>query len=692
MEEFQYPACRTGDDIEEVAGMVFPDPYRWLEQNDEAVQQWQVQQNRRTQASVEGWPHFSALKQSVQHYFTDRINTLPRFVAGLWFRPNPSQLSISVSRTPFGEEGEISIFASEEERKSTFLSWISPSPDGRTVAVGVCSDGSENNAIQIIDVGSGNLSPTAPRQKLMDAWTGGVCWLPDSSGFYFLALEGEPHEFRQVVLFHQFTTGKQIRADIPLPDPKSQDYTLVSLSRDGRYLVASHGLKTPIPVAVRDLAVPNSTWRPFVTKITGTLAGFIQRDRFIALTDIDAPRGRIVSIPLDAENPNASDQWQELLAESEFVLRSLRPIGDQLYVTGFQDTYSEVRILNQNGVLIRNLPLPARGAIAEPLFPLMNHIPSGHPDEYLFVFSSFTESWGVYRHRLGAQAIETVRAPKIRIENAIVEDHWAASVDGVRVPYHIVRLVNVQDTLPAPCLIYAYGGFNVALMPEYPGAMAAFIAAGGIYVHGHIRGGAELGLDWWGAGRLKNKQNCYHDLYAIAEDLIQKGIATRDKLAMTGRSNGGLMAAVAVTQRPDLWRAIVCQVPVIDLIGMLRDPYGRHHLESEFGDPSDPQEIVRLTSFSPYHLVKPGTRYPAVYVEAGATDPRCPPWHARKFAALLQAASGDSKAAAVLLQVRDNAGHGLATAKAIQEDGYTGWLAFLMLELHLQPERRLDGH
>jgi prolyl oligopeptidase len=314
---------------------------------------------------------------------------------------------------------------------------------------------------------------------------------------------------------------------------------------------------------------------------------------------------------------------------------------------------------------------------------LMNSIPSGHPDEYLFVFSSFTESWGVYCHRPAEQAVECLRAPETRIDDAIVEDCWVASADGVQIPYHTVRLASTPRMQPAPTLLYAYGAFNVALLPEYPGPMAAFIAAGGVYVHGHIRGGAELGLDWWHGGRMKKKQNCYRDLYAIAEDLIHNGVTSRAQLSMTGRSNGGLMAGVAITQRPDLWRAIVSQVPVTDLVGILRDPYGRYALANEYGDPTDPDEMIRIKEFSPYHLVQEGISYPAVFIEAGATDPRCPPWHARKFAARLQAASG-SNTKPILVRVRDNAGHGLATPKPIQLSSYVGWLSFLMRELHME--------
>jgi prolyl oligopeptidase len=150
------------------------------------------------------------------------------------------------------------------------------------------------------------------------------------------------------------------------------------------------------------------------------------------------------------------------------------------------------------------------------------------------------------------------------------------------------------------------------------------------------------------------------------------------------------MAGVAATQRPDLWRALVSQVPVTDLIGILRDPYGRHSLAGEYGDPDDPDEVIRMAGFSPYHLVKDGTAYPAVFIEAGATDPRCPPWHARKFAARLQAAV-EPDGHPVLVRIHENAGHGYATPRAVQLRGYEGWLSFLMQELGMAPNQARDG-
>jgi prolyl oligopeptidase len=457
---------------------------------------------------------------------------------------------------------------------------------------------------------------------------------------------------------------------------------MVVVSRDGRYAVALERLRNPIPVAIATLGNNPMRWRPFVTSIDGTLAGHVVGDHYIAITDIGAPRGRLVAIPLEAEYPNDPSTWQELLAESNATLRTVTLVGDALYLTELVETYARVRIVDLNGKDLGEVPLPTCGAVSEMPFPLMNLSPKGHPERFLFGFSSLTVSQGIYSYARGESRIEAVSEPQVRLENTVVEDRWAVSADGTRIPYHIVRRRDLSSTWPQPTLIYAYGGFNYPLVPQFPGPMAAFVAAGGMFVHAHLRGGAEFGREWWEGGRLGNKQKCYDDLFAVTEDLIAHQRSTPQLLAVTGSSNGGLMAGVAVTQRPDLWRVVVPRVPSLDLVGACREPYGRMCTMMEYANVEDPAEVRRLATFSPYHLVRDGVSYPAVFLDAGDTDPRCPPWHARKFAARLQRATSGS--APILLHVWENAGHGWATDTNTALAEYAEWLAFTLRHLGVE--------
>jgi prolyl oligopeptidase len=675
----KYPQIRKSNDMEIRAGVEFPDPYRWLESDTDEVRQWQRAQAALASSYVREWPYFEELKKSVARFSATERAWIPRFAGGKWFRKQGEQ--IVAADTPFGA-GRVLFDPHREKPENpatpSVASWISPSPDGRLIALGVCTNGSENNTIRLVTVATGASLPKPPPQLLMDSWTGGAGWLPDSSGFFFQALVGPAHAFKRQTLFHDIATSTQTEVTLPSVDQESQDYTLINASHDGRYLVANHRLSTPIPVALKDLSKLGSDWRPFVTEVKGSVAGYVVGDRFIALTDIGAPRGRVVGIALDTKTPNDPATWTELVPESKAVIRSLTLVGNTVYLNELVDTYSRVRIL-KNGGGVSEVPLPGKGAVANMGFPLMSLIPKGHPNEFIFSFSSLTASTGVYRYSPGRKELEVLDAPANVLDDAVIEDYWATSADGTKIPYHTVRLKSVDFSKPRPTLINAYGGFGIAWPVAFPGPMAAFVMSGGVFICANIRGGGEFGLDWWEAGRLKHKQNGYADLYAVAEDMIKSGRTKSHLLAVTGGSNGGLMAGVAATQRPDLWKVVVPQVPLLDVIGAMRDPYGLHFIRMEFGDPDDPAEVRRMAGFSPYQLIKNGVQYPAVFVVAGDTDPRCPAWHSRKFAARLQAANAADTP--ILVHIWENAGHGGATDKGVQVTQATEWLAFTMRQL-----------
>ncbi|ALL79278.1 hypothetical protein AD006_28560 (plasmid) [Pseudonocardia sp. EC080610-09] len=657
------------------------------------MQRWQDGQGEAAAGFVRDWPHFERLRESVARFSTARFEALPREAAGHWFRTTTgqgaAQARVVVADEPYGTGRVVFDPVTEDPERPPFVSWISPSPDGAVLAVGVCVDGSEQNTIRLVDVATGAVLAGAPSQTLMDNWTGGAHWLPDSSGFFFAAIEGAAVDLSNRVWLHRVRSGEDEAAttEVAVSWLPGNDYRMVVVSGDGRYAVAVQRMMDPIPVAVARLDSAevggDLEWRPFVTAVDATVAGHLCGEAWFAVTDLDAPRGRLVRIPLDSPAPDDPSGWEEVVAESDAVLRSVTPVGDVLYLAEFVDTYARVRIVDRSGDPRGEVPLPGRGALVELPFPMMNLASAALSEVYVFAFSTLTSSAGTYRHHPGADDVEVLHEPAVSIEDAVVEDHWATSADGTAIAFHIVRRAEVTPDRPRPTMIYAYGGFNAPWVPSFPGPMAAFVAAGGVFVHGHLRGGAEFGRDWWEGGRLQNKQNGYADLYAIAETLICDGVTDPSLLAVTGGSNGGLMAGVAATQRPDLWAAVIPRVPLLDVIGACRDGYGRWVIALEFGDPTDPGEACRMAGFSPYHLICDGVAYPAVFIDSGDTDPRCPPWHARKFAARMQAANGGG--APVLLHVWRNVGHGWATDKDVAIVENTEWLAFAMKVLGLEP-------
>lgn len=683
----EYPKTRCEAVLEQRAGLSFPDPYRWLEADTDEVRRWQKDQAELASGYVRSWPHYEALKRSIQRFKVPRPTQVPRYAGGRWFRTfvpeGATQAHVVTSDTPNGAGRVLFDPVSERAESPPYVSWISPSPDGRTLAVGVCADASENNTIRLIDVATGRHLPDAPQQVVMDSWSGGAQWLADSSGFFFTGLKGHAHAFEQAVFLHRLGKSAPIEPE-PLPIPAdSRDWRLVTVSRDGRWAVAAHGMLSPQPVAIRDLSDPRRQWHPFITEKLGTVAGQVFGNCYLAVTNVDAPRGRLVAIDLESSTPNDPSSWREIIPESDATMRTVTRVGDYMYISEYVDTYARVRIFSIDGVLLRTVPLPGKGALLEQPFPYMTLYPQGAADEFVFGFSSLVESWGIYRHRPEQAQLETLIAPEMRLDGAVIEDDWAISADGTRIPYHTVRLASVERHQPQPALLYAYGGYNVAFVPQYPNAMAAFIAAGGTYVHAHLRGGAEYGLDWWRAGSRRNKQRSYEDVYAVARDIVEKGMTASHLLGLTGGSNGGLMAGVAMTQHPEMWKVVVPHVPLLDVIGWCRDPYGLNGFRTDMGDPDNAEDVAFFASLSPYYQVKEGIEYPAVLVDAGDADPRCPPSHARKFAARLQAAyRGNSP---MLVHVWEKAGHGWATAEDVQVEQQTEWLAFVMQQLGMQP-------
>ena len=682
-----YPESRTEDSRDTLSGVSFPDPYRWLESDSEETRQWQRVQSVLATAQARDWAHFARLQELVAQFTVERFVVLPRYAGGQWFRlrraEDTSHTQVLVSGEPMGPGRVLFDTNNGDLDQSLFVSWIAPSPDARTLALGVCRDGSENNTITLIDVEAGRFLPDPPVQTLMDSFTGGIQWLPDSSGFFFSGITGPAVNFAQDVYLHR-RAAKRTTVKLAVPwTNKARDYRMVLVSRDGQYAIAIERIMNPIPVAIARLGEYPLRWRPFVTSLEGTLAGHPLADCYIAVTDVRAPRGRLVAVALRGERPDDPQTWRELVPESDAVLRTVTPVGKLLYLTEFVDTYARVRIVDLEGRELAKVPLPGLGAISELPFPMMNLVPKGHPDRFLFGLSTLTAGPGIYSHSPVEDRLETLQAPQVHLPNTAVDECWAVSSDGTRIPYHVVYRKDVDAGRHRPTLIHAYGGFNAPLVPQFPGPMAAFVAAGGVFVHAHLRGGGELGLEWWRGGRMGHKQQCYNDLCAVAENLIATQVSSPRLLALTGSSNGGLMAGVALTQRPDLWSVVVPRVPILDLIGACRDPYGRMGVVSELAQVDDPSEVRRLASFSPYHLVRDGLRYPAVFIEAGDTDPRCPAWHARKFAARLQAATSSN--APVLLHVWENAGHGWATEKRVLVAQYTEWLAFTFHSLGLEP-------
>lgn len=684
-EQLEYPAARTVDAQDIVAGHSFPDPYHWLEDDTDEALAWQEAQNSLADQFVRSWPHLAALRDSVDHFTADgtgspnwMIDPPPRFAGGRWFRldrvPDTGYPDRAVVVVAGAASGPGRVLYDPNTDNGRQVSWLAPSPDGRIAAFAVCEYGSDLGEIWLVDVATGARLPDRIPHRTMGPLVTPQ-WLPDSSGFFYTAGDTASETFAFRPYLH--LVGKEPATE---PEPVEMQYgPTTQVAADGKHAVMT--AVWPLPQYVCDL--PQREWRPFVQGLDASVAGVIDGNRYVAVTNHGAPRGRIVAIPFDSQTPSEPDTWCELVPETARVLGHIRLVGDRLVATGSVDTEARAWVFDRDGQELEEVPLPGKGALPFDVLPNAGLAPDGHPDEFVFLFSTPTSSPGLYRYRLSSGRLEVLREPAVTLPGADVSLRWARSADGTAVPYHLLLPDGADSTQPLPTLITAYGGGRVAWPAQFPGPVAAFVAAGGAVAISHQRGGSDLGSDWADDGRVKNKQNSYDDLYAIATHLVATEVTTPARLAVTGWSNGGIMAGVALTQRPDLWAAVVAQCPILDLIGTHRYPYGRFAVNAEFGDLDDPDDIPRLAGTSPYQLIKDDLNYPAVYVHTGAADFACPPGPTRKFIAQLQAVTGST--APALLRAWDRVGHGMASSRSESVTHATNWIAFLMQRLHMAP-------
>ncbi|MEV0389315.1 prolyl oligopeptidase family serine peptidase [Nonomuraea sp. NPDC050643] len=775
-----YPAAQERPEHNEVGGLVFDDPYQWLEADDgDGVAEWQRAQDELARSYVHGWPHYDALAARVGELVEQmdaRNLVAPVRYGPRWFRGRiPEGRDLMVLETA----GEVTgpwqpvIDLNELSDGTPLRIGPQPSPDGRLLAYSIDAAGRELPELKVIETDTGKvLLDGVPQQR-----PGAVAWLPDSTGFFYMANvptaadhtasstasstasnaasggtagdggmvgggapsggtasggatggggtggDGGPGDggvvraatvgaatvgaatvgagamgggrivaggagsgavLRWRLFFHRIGQPPPTEPEpLDLPHP----FAIPKISRDGRWAVMQVDHLRPRPHYLARLEEPWQ-WREFITDTEHLYKGVVTGDAYVAVTTLGAPRGRLVRIPLDG--PGDPADWTELVPGGDAVLTGVTLAGDRLVLGELVDTVSRVRVLDLDGNELARVPLPGPGSvssIAQGVVALgvMDQV-VGCDDAITFGYTSYTQSPTVYHYALKTGELTRLQGAGHTLPGLVTTRVWATSADGTRVPCTLVHRADLDRSRPQPTLLHGYGGFNIAELASYLGPLAAFVEAGGIYAHAHVRGGGEFGLQWWEGGRLHAKQNSFDDLYAIAERLIADGVTAPDRLAFQGASNGGLMAGVAATQRPELWRAVVCQAPKLDLMRVAHDPLGTMATLPEYGDPRDPADAPVLMAYSPYHHVEPGTAYPAILLDAGANDPRCPAWHSRKFAARAQTATTSSHP--VLLRVWSGAGHG-GTGWSTVVAQQTYWLAFVMRELGLTPP---DGH
>jgi prolyl oligopeptidase len=547
----------------------------------------------------------------------------------------------------------------------------SPSWDGRYVAYAVKAHNSDESVMHVIDVTTGvDLADTIEGTKYaMPSWT------PDSHGFYYTWVPpiGDKVTVADRPGFAEIRYHALGRpaADDPVVHPATGNpgtFINVQVSRDGHWLIVGiqHGWNSS-DLYFKDTREHQASWTALVAGVDANFDVEAWRDQFYVTTNDGAPRNRVYKV--DPAHPGRS-AWHEIVKQSDATLERAGVVGEHLVLSYLRNAASEIEVRDLAGTPVRKLELPPLGSFGI----------SGNPDEdtgYV-TYTSFIEPQVIYKTSIRTGVLTEWARIQLPIDTGqlTAEQVFYPSRDGTRISMFILSKKGAARTGAHPTLLTGYGGFNVSLTPAFASSRAVWLERGGVIAIPNLRGGGEYGEDWHRAGKLTAKQNVFDDFIAAAEYLIAERWTSREHLAISGGSNGGLLVGAAVTQRPDLFKAVICSVPLLDMLRYQQFGSGKTWVP-EYGSAEDPEQFKALHQYSPYRVaIDAGRRaYPAVLLDSADHDDRVDPMHARKLAAALEAAqTGD---APILLRIERNSGHGGADLVKQQVERSADQMAFL---------------
>lgn len=666
-----YPDTRTVAVEDEFHGQVVADPYRWLENDireSEEVAAWVAAQNEAAFAYLETIPERSAIRARLQALWDYERFGSPRKRAGRYYFTRNDGLqnqSVLYSQDSLGSAPEVVIDpnAWSEDGTVSLGDWV-VSEDGRYVAYSKRLAGSDWNEWYVLDVAAGQDLPDHLQWSKFST----ASWTRDSRGFFYTRFpapeSGQAYQApntHQKVYYHRLGTPQS--ADVPVYERADQPEWIFGthVTEDGRYLVIDVWKDTDNrnQVVIKDLQEPYGLPSELISRFDYGFE-FIGNEGqlFYFETDFQAPRGRVIAVDL---NDSDEASWREIVPEAAETLRGVDFVGGALIASYLKDVTSLVRVFRTDGSHLRDVEFPGLGTV--------RGFGGRQSDaETFYSYSSFNQPSSIYRYDVASGESALWRQPDVDFdpEDYVVRQVFYESRDGTRLPMFVAHRRDVELDGDRPTLLYGYGGFNISMLASFSAARLGWMEMGGVYAQPNLRGGGEYGEAWHEAGKTLQKQNVFDDFIAAAEWLIDNGYTRPEKLAIQGRSNGGLLVGAAMTQRPDLFGAALPAVGVMDMLRYHRFTAGRYWVE-EYGDVDDPEQFAALRAYSPYHNLRPGTTYPATLVTTADTDDRVVPGHSFKFAAALQAAHvGDSP---VLIRIETGAGHGSGkpTAKLIDE-------------------------
>jgi prolyl oligopeptidase len=694
----KYPETKTVAVVDEQFSVKVADPYRWLEDDvrtSKDVADWVAEQKAVSDTYLDALPGKAALAAKMKTLYNYERYSLPEKAGGhYFFTKNDGLQNQSVLYVRKGLKGKDRVLIDPntwaKDGATALDSWVA-SKNGKLMAYAIQDGGSDWRTIKVLDVTTGKpLSDEIQWAKFTNiSWVGNEGFLysrfaAPSKGAAFQQLN-----YNQTVYFHKIGTPQSADQVVyATPDRKELGHS-AEVTQDGKWVVltSSSGTDEKYELNLMPLGKKRE-WKP-QPLVSGLnydwqLVEGIGNSLYF-VTNKDAPKLRVIKFDLSKKIPvncikvgdriDCGDGPREVFGQYDVIperaetLARAQIVGDRMVLSYLKDAASMAMMTDLNGKPVQQIALNSIGTASG-----FGGKP-GDPETF-YAFSSFNQPGAIYRFDSRTGKSTPFALPKLSFkpEDIAVSQVFYPSKDGTQIPMFIVHKKGLDVSQGAPTILYGYGGFNISSLPGYSATRMAWIQSGGVFAVANLRGGGEYGKPWHDAGRLLNKQNVFDDFIAAGEYLVAKGITTKGKLAVEGRSNGGLLVGAVVNQRPDLFAAGHAAVGVMDMLRFDRFTAGRYWVD-DYGYPNKEADFKNLLTYSPYHNIKTGVQYPAVIVSTADTDDRVVPGHSFKYTAALQAADTGDKPKIIRIETRAGHGSGKPTDKLIEE--YSEIYAFL---------------
>jgi prolyl oligopeptidase len=655
-------------------GVPVADPYRWLEDQDSPrTRAWIEEQTRYARGYLDAIPGRKLIRRRIREFLAvETYDSLQKAGERYFFRkrlPDQEQPCIYMRDSADAEDQLLIDPLERATGKYTALKPLRVSPDGRLLLYEVKQGGERTGTFELLEIDTRKRLPDSlPRGYLR-----GFAFAPDGKSFYYVheAVEAKRPFYRAACRHVLGTTPTEDQEIFFAGEGDKIRLCLLSDSKRLIFLVYRFLEKTLTDIHLRSFE-GTSLPEPIFRGIDYSLGLRLVGDRIFAITDRDAPNRRIVEIRLQEDGQH---EWIDIVPETDAPIGTWLIARGRIFASYTKQMKNTIRIFDFSGKSLGELPVRS-----DETFRMV----FGSPDseELLVETESFTEPTRVFRYsaKTNERALWAKKTVPFDSTDYSYSQVWLTSKDGTRIPMYLVGRHDVLHGTGNPTIMTSYGGYGVSMTPQFSVFVAFLMERGCLFALPNIRGGSEFGVAWHEAAKRRNRQTAYDDFLCAAESLVDSGRTAPDKLAIFGGSNSGLLVGAALTQRPDLFRAVVCMVPMLDMI--------RYHLfdnahvwKKEFGSVEDPQDFAALLKYSPYHQVRNGVAYPATLIVSGDADRNCNSLHARKMTARLQAANASGQP--IVLDYSEFRGHSPVLPLSARIEALTDRLAFLCDQLQL---------